>query len=293
MHKQKLKALYSPSGTVSIVPEDINLRDNMTSGFYKIVSTNTGMGTTHEMCTDNSIEIPVSAINLAKTHIDLGYIRQYFSDVSKDIHGKLQIKQKLGYMLHGIQGTGKTTSCYAIAEELIKTDNAVVVTVTDISSYLMALDFLERCKKDLGDFMSITIYDECEEDMSSYSSHFKRRLDSSGSLNNHLSFFTTNHIRLIPEAIKERPSRIKFVTEITGIKDEAIIFEIVSQMNNPLDADVQLNPEELKSIIPGLVDSTLDEIKNEFIDTVFNIQFEKRIAAKSVAIQLAEQALES
>lgn len=289
---QQYMALYSPSGTVSIVPKDINLRTEITPGFYKINTIQGPMGSSHEVAMDDSIEIPVSAINLAKDHIDLPYIRKYFSEVSSTLHGKLKIKQKLGYLLHGVQGTGKTTSCYAIAEELIKTDNAVVITVTDISSYIMALDFLEKCKKEFGNFMSITIFDECEDDMRNYASHFKRRLDSSGSLNNHLSFFTTNHVEHIPTTIKERPSRIKFVTEITGIKDESIIYEIVSRMNIPLDPEVQLTQPELKAIIPDLVDKTLDEIKNTFIDTVFEIQFAKRVEGESVALALAAQSLE-
>lgn len=280
---EKYKLLYSPNGDVNLVPENINLKDRMEPGFYKVKITSSGMSVSMSITKDNTIEIPKSAMRIAKSQINVPYIMQYLSDMSKEIHSKLNLKHKMGYMLHGIQGTGKTTSCYAVSDYLIKKLGAVVITVTDVKSYTYAIDFLEEVKAKLGDFLTVTIFDECERDMYNYDGHFKRLLDSSSSLNNHIAFFTTNDIDLVPVAIKDRPSRIKFCTEITGIEDELIIHEILSSMNEPIDLDVKLSEEEIGSIVPTLKSKTLDEVKNSFLDTVFEINFKKKVLLEQAA----------
>ena len=106
---------------------------------------------------------------------------------------------------------------------------------------------------------------------------FKRLLDSSNSLNNHISFFTTNHVHKIPETIRDRPSRIKFSTRVDGIENEETIFTILTFMNEPIDSEVKLSDDEIKSIVRELRGKTLDEIKNAFIDKTFEINFQKKV----------------
>ena len=74
----------------------------------------------------------------------------------------------------------------------------------------------------------------------------------------------------IPETIKNRPSRIKYPIEFDGINEEESVYTILQHMNETLDEVVKLSDPELKVITPELKGKTLDEIKNAFIDHVFN-----------------------
>lgn len=135
--------------------------------------------------------------------------------------------------------------------------------------------------------MSIIIFDECEDDMRHYENSFKRLLDSSSSVNNHINFFTSNDISDISETILNRPSRIKFVLEIGGIKEEHTVHKVVSLMNSALTEEIKLEEEEVKSLIPSLTNKTLDEIKNSFLDSVFDINL-KRDSLKSKVEQIMQ-----
>ena len=280
----KYRFLNHPDGKLDIVDAQVTFTDKIEPGFYKAETISLGFVSTCNMYKDDSIQIPKSAYDIAREHIDIKYINTYFSTKSTDLHNKLDIKQKLGLLLYGKQGTGKTTACYAIAQELINTKNAVVVTIKDYQEYKFAISFLEKAKAKIHDFLSITIFDECEEEMHQRESAFKRLLDSSNSLNNHISFFTTNHVHRIPETIRDRPSRIKFCTEVGGIENEETIFTVLSFMNNPIDSEVKLSDDEIKSIVRELRGKTLDEIKNTFIDKVFEINFQKKVIKPELEI---------
>ena len=274
------KILEHPEGKVDLVNANIKFLDTVTPGFYKAETQSMGFFSICNLVKDKSIQIPRSALEISKEYIDLRYINQYFSKTSTDLHKKLDIKQKLGILLHGIQGTGKTTGCYAVAQELIKTHKAIVVTVTSYSEYDYTLGFLNKIKEKTGTFLSVIIFDECEEEMREREANFKRLLDSSSSLDMNITFFTTNHLHRIPTTIRDRPSRIKFCTEVGGVQDEEVIYSILDHMNRPIDSEVQLNTTEIKSIVRDLKGQTLDVIKNTFIDKVFEINYAKKVEKK-------------
>ena len=280
----KYRFLNHPDGKLDIVDAQVTFTDKIEPGFYKAETISLGFVSTCNIYKDDSIQIPKSAYDIAREYIDIKYINTYFSPKSTDLHNKLDIKQKLGLLLYGKQGTGKTTGCYAIAQELINTKGAIVVTVKDYHEYKVVIGFLEKAKAKIHDFLSITIFDECEDEMYQREPEFKRLLDSSNSLNNHISFFTTNHVNRIPETIRDRPSRIKFSTRVDGIENEETIFTILTFMNEPIDSEVKLSDDEIKSIVRELKGKTLDEIKNAFIDKTFEINFQKKVIKPELEI---------
>lgn len=281
------KVLYHPSGKVEVVDAEIVMQPEITSGFYKIIEKSMGPFTIREVAIDTSVDVPTTALEIGKEYLDIDYIFAYFSSRSKEIHKQMNLKHKIGILLHGIQGTGKTTVCYAISEKFVKTHDCVVITVSSYNEFSFAIDFLKDAKEKIGDFMSIIIFDECEDDMRHYENAFKRLLDSSSSVNNHINFFTSNDISDISETILNRPSRIKFVLEIGGIKEEHTVHKVVSLMNSALTEEIRLEEEEVKSLIPTLTNKTLDEIKNFFLDAVFDINL-KRDSLKSKVEQIMQ-----
>ena len=272
----KNQLLYFPNGKVSLVEKDSSFKEEITSGFYEVRMRQEKFGQIPELYT-SKIDLPLSSYQLAQQYVDTDFLATYFSKESQELHQDMKQTHKLGMILYGKHGTGKTTACYAVAEQMIKSLGAVMITVKSISEYIYALDFLKALKENFGNFLSGTVFDECEGSMQDHEDHMKRYLDSAYSLNNHIHFFTTNYIDNIPDSIKDRPSRIKFCIEIGGISDELAVFEILEMMNSGLKENVKMNDTNLKEISRDLIGKTLDEIKNKFIEQSFDINFGRKV----------------
>lgn len=268
MHK---KIVYQKDGIVTLIDDDHEICDTPKRGYYKIKVTNMGMFSRQDIQQDVNVEIPASALEISKEYINIQYLEDYFSEISQGIHKSLGVKNKISYLLHGKQGTGKTTAAYAVIDHFVKKHAAVCITVKNMSEFTFAINFLQEAKRG-GDFISAIVFDECEREMYSHESEMKRILDSSDSIDRHMFFFTTNYVDDIPETIKDRPSRIKFPIEFSGIENEEAVYVILNHMNSTLEDNVKLNDVEIKMICPDLKSKTLDEIKNAFIDHVFKMK---------------------
>lgn len=269
MSKKENKAIiYQENGELSQVSKKFDVKTTFSSGFYYVGEENMGMGTRRFLAIDDSIQLPKSSENAYRIHFkNVEYINSYYSKASRDIHKALNIKHKLGILLYGVQGTGKTTICYSLAKYLIETMGAVVVTVEHTSQLGFALKALKESdhKEKL---LKVIIMDECEEAMYQNESYMKKVLDSTSSMNNVLFLFTTNYEERIPDAIKYRPSRIKWTIEIGGYTDENLIYSAMLELNTNLKEEVKLSDKEVFAMVPSLVGKTIDEIKNTFVDKV-------------------------
>lgn len=273
--------MYHPSGKIELVAKDAAFLPNVTEGFYKVKHVHAGMGVALEIHKDTEVSIPRGSQKLTEEYIDVPFVDEFFSDSCRQLHKDLGMTHKLGVLLYGEAGTGKTTMSYSLAQNFIHTQRAVVVTVRDVNEYNFVLEFLKEIKKSQGDFMSVTIFDECENSMRECEDFMKRELDSTYSLGNHLNLFTTNYIDRIPSAIKDRESRIRFSTEVFGVKDELAVFEILEGMNSNLGENLRLPYDRVQVMVKDLVEKTLDNIKNRFIDETFKYNWEQRVSEKS------------
>ena len=178
-------------------------------------------------------------------------------------------------MFHGKQGTGKTTLAMAICEEVLEMHQARVFIVNSSSELHYVTHFIKDVQKDLSSFISIIFFDECEYDMANNESGMKTLLDGNDSLDKCVYLFATNYIEEIPDTIKNRPSRIKYIIEVEGISEEDIVYECISDMNSTLEGSVKLSNREIKRLTPKYAGKTIDEIKNGFIDNCLNINLGK------------------
>jgi hypothetical protein len=275
--------IYQSEGELTLVSPEFRVENRIEPNFYEIVTKDMGMFTKREVKIDTSIVLPASAKDTYKKHFKskVKYIQDYFSKESIEIHKSLQVKHKLGVLLHGKQGTGKTTICYSLAKQLIAENEAIVFTVDSLNDMRFALDFCKNADP-TEKYLRVFIFDECEDDMHQAESSFKRVLDSAISPNNTLFLFTTNYYDYIPETIHSRPSRIKWVMEIKGYSNEEEIYNILMELNEGLEENVKLSIHDIKSVVPELKDKTIDEIKNVFVDTVLKINLRKVTGKKEV-----------
>lgn len=269
----KNQVMYHPSGKIELVAKDVTFLPNVTEGFYKVKIVPTGI-----LHRDTEVSIPRGSQKLMEEYIDVNFIDEFFSDSCRQLHRDLAMPHKLGMLLYGEAGTGKTTMSYSLAQYFIHTQRAVAVTVKSVEEYQFIVNFLREVKKSQGDFMSVTIFDECENSMMYNEDFMKRELDSTYSLGNHLNLFTTNYIERIPAAIRERESGIRFCTEVFGVKDELAVFEILDGMNSSLAENVRLPHTRVQGMVKDLVEKTLDNIKNRFIDETFKYNWTQRVS---------------
>src|SRR6185312_15725123 len=108
--------------------------------------------------------------------------------------------------------------------------------------------------------------DECDYIMQTQESNMKSVLDSNNSLDNCLLMFTTNYINKIPDAIKERPSRIKECIEFSSEDDEVRVYNILKRLNDSLSDEMRIPKDKIYSIVSHHKESTIDDIKHAFID---------------------------
>jgi len=93
---------------------------------------------------------------------------------------------------------------------------------------------LSKMIRDIQDNPIIFIADEFERYAVDYESEMKNFLDGNESINNMLFLAATNYIDRIPDTLKERPPRFRIVEEVVGIKDKAVMKEILMETSEKL-----------------------------------------------------------
>lgn len=270
---------YLENGTVEFSQLHTKFTKNeLNSGIYDIRCVNSENGAKIVLETSDYEESFNQDISFYfEDKIEAIYNSFFNADVKKKVNA-LGYNHKLGLLLYGKQGTGKTTMLKKYFTDIVNKHNGVVFNVVSFSYFSHTWDFIKEIRK-IQNNPIVVFLDEFEElvDEKNYNeeSTFKKASDGFASIDNCFFMMSTNYIDKVPKTIKERPSRIKYCIEVGGIEDETKIEKFLKDSFTKIGMDVDFS-KELKS----LKGSTLDELKNYVLDRIMNIEPETRKITK-------------
>jgi len=179
---------------------------------------------------------------------------------------ELSFAHKLGVLLYGKEGGGKTSIVNYYCNQLITSNDAIVFRINCEPCYLSKVtDFILKVRG-IQDNLFIVVMDEMEELAKENEGQVKTFMDGAESLDNTIFFGMTNYIDKIPSSIKNRPSRFKYCIEIEGIQSEKEIKTILDKMIGDIYED-----EVIMKFSTDLKGNTLDQIKQFCIDKIMDI----------------------
>lgn len=187
---------------------------------------------------------------------------------------KLNYNHKTGILLYGKQGTSKSSILKHYYNRAIEEYNALVFYFSSLYCVEELWTFISDIRK-IQDNPIIIFLDEFDEVFKDKKEEFfKTIMDGHLSINNCMFLATTNYIDVIPKAIKERPSRIKYLIEVEGIQEKPIIFHYLKQSFKTLN--IEITNQQLSDLTDKSVGKTIDELKEIVLDKLMNIEKEEK-----------------
>jgi SpoVK/Ycf46/Vps4 family AAA+-type ATPase len=200
--------------------------------------------------------------------IDTIYKSFFNQSMIKKIH-KLGYKHKLGILLYGKQGTGKTTMFKKYFERTVNEHDGLIFIIEEFGVINFIWNFIMKIRK-IQKNPIICFMDEFDTGFEMYGDfeqEMKTIMDGIKSIDNCMFFTATNYIDKIPKTIKERKSRIKYSIQATGINDLDVIEKFLKINLESIDMDYDLTKKDLEE----LKGSTVDDLKQLILDKIMKI----------------------
>lgn len=193
---------------------------------------------------------------------------------------------KMGVLLYGNPGTGKTTLLNYISHLLFEQQNAIIMVCNNADSVEASIA-MAKSIREIQTNPIVLILDEFERFVSNSSqeARIKTFLDGSDSIDNCLTLAATNYIDQVPESIGKRQSRFRVLKEITGIDSAEEVADLVNGMLDSAQVAESFKREKLiESIGTGV---TLDYIKNAVIDSLMGKKIKSDSGRNSIGFNRA------
>lgn len=194
------------------------------------------------------------------------FVSSFFNRSIAEFMTNIGLNHKAGILFYGKEGTGKTSIIKHYCQQLIQEQDAVVFHITEITYIENVWDFVTKVRNVQMNPI-VVVFDEFEGLTKNRESYVKSILDGSVSINNSVIFAATNYIDEVPMAIRNRPSRFKYVLEIGAIQSKEEIVPIVTKM-----LSTKFTTEDIEGFSLELQRHTLDEIKQFCMDKVMDIE---------------------
>jgi SpoVK/Ycf46/Vps4 family AAA+-type ATPase len=184
---------------------------------------------------------------------------------------------KVGIMLYGKEGTGKSTIIKNYINKIVKDHNGIVFYFTGVDGLTSCWEFIKKIRA-IQDNPIVVVFEEMDMYVvNNNEGYLKTIFDGNNAIDNLVIFGSTNYIERIPDAIKNRPSRFKYVLNIEGIQSEEEIYVILENMIGDLFSE-----EELKEFSFTLKGKSLDFIKQFGVDKIMSLETYSHNKKKSI-----------
>ena len=187
----------------------------------------------------------------------LNKMKEFFSEETKEKYKFLKNTHKMGLILHGPQGTGKTCIANLLMLQEVKSHEAICLDFTgeDIHRIIFTINLIRKYQST----PIIIFYDEFEQIAEDYI--LLTFLDGNLSFDNVVFIGCTNFLNLIPDRIKNRKSRVKHLFEVKTLPTEVYREYIKGKLP---DLEKKLLDEYVYKAAEA--DLTIDQLKNSIID---------------------------
>lgn len=203
---------------------------------------------------------PVAVTNDEPLDIDttIADILKEFQDFfdRRPIFKKLGFAHKRGYLLHGPPGCGKSSTLRLLQKQFLEKYQGIIIfwrAGAHIKNYV------EHIRKYEPERPVMVI---CE-DIDGFVQHFEEKilefLDGQQGLDNFLLVATTNNLKVVPDRIKNRPSRIDRVLEIG---------KPTRQTREKYLLALKVDPQEAASLALRTEGMTIAQLKEVVVATV-------------------------
>lgn len=224
-------------------------------------------------------ETPSEIQKLIKYHfinkIETILERFYDKDIKEKVN-KLNYNHKIGLILHGKQGTSKSSIIKHFYNEGIINQGALVFYFTDAGAISELWDFIRDIRKIQANPI-ILVLDEFDQFFKNNKSHeelFKIIMDGHLSIDNCIFLAATNYIDLIPKTLIDRPSRFKYCFEVEGLQEKELIYDILKESFDKVQPAKEI---DIKKLSEESIGKTVDELKEIVLDNIMDI--EQRVKA--------------
>lgn len=123
-----------------------------------------------------------------------------------------RLPHKRGYLFHGPPGCGKSTALRLLSEKFVAQTQGIVLRISDPERFPM---WFENIRQQEPTRPVLAIAEDIDDDVEEFETGLLEFLDGAEALNDFVFVATTNNLDAIPDRIKNRPSRIDRVVEIT------------------------------------------------------------------------------
>lgn len=263
---------YLEDGSVNFsVLETKYTKPNLEVGVYDL----------HSIRTNNGLEVVLkTSSDTENFNTDISF---YFEDKIEKIYNSffnaeiktkvnsLGYNHKLGLLLYGRHGTGKSSMLKKYFTDVVRNMDGIVFNITEYGFFSNTWNFIKDIRK-IQNNPIVVFMDEFEElvdPVGAYADEgtVKKIMDGFNSIDNVLFLMATNYIDKVPKTIKNRPSRVKYCIEVKGIEDLDKITKFLSDSFDKIGMkDVMKDIDIVK-----LKNSTLDELKQVVLDRIMEI----------------------